>query len=250
MALSDRKIVMSGASGGIGRHLVALLTHQGATVATISRAEEKGARHLQADLARESGIALAAEFVAHEKPDILINLAGVQYFGPLEAQPQRDIRESYNVNLIAPVTLCRAALPVMRDRGAGQIVNIGSIFGSISFAHFVSYSSAKAGLRSFSEALRRELVDSGIDVTYIAPRAVRTAAITPIIDRYAALTGMAIDQPAPIAARIARAIVRRRKDVYFGFPESAFARVNAVFPRVVDRALAGKDRKARRLFAS
>ena len=85
------------------------------------------------------------------------------------------------VNLVAPAALCCACLPFMKRRNSGQIVNIGSIFGSIPLAHFAAYSSAKSGLRAFSEALRRELADTKIAVTYIAPRAVRTGMLTPEI---------------------------------------------------------------------
>src|SRR3546814_13795200 len=73
----------------------------------------------------------------------------------------------------------------MNARRAGQIANVGSIFGSINYAHVVTYSSAKAGLKGFSEALRRECGNYGVDVTYIAPRAVKTALNTPVVMRFA-----------------------------------------------------------------
>jgi len=137
----------------------------------------------------------------------------------------------------------------MKARGAGQIVNVGSIFGSINFAHFATYSSAKAGLRGFSQALRRELSGTGIDVTYVAPRAVRTALNSPAVMEFARLTHMNMDAPEAIAARIVAAARARKRDVYFGFPEALFVRVNALFPGLVDGALAANDRKAARLFA-
>jgi short-subunit dehydrogenase len=251
MAFYKRKVLMTGASGGIGRHVAALLIQRGATLLTISRSVDRSrsGRHFQADLSTPSGIDAAAAIVAREQPDMLLNLAGIQYCGPFAEQSPANICDSYMVNVIAPVTLCRAALPAMQRRNSGHIVNIGSIFGSIGFAHFASYSSAKAGLRSFSEALRRELVDSGISVTYIAPRAVRTAVITPRLESYARVTGMTIDPPEQAAARIVDAVARRKKDVYFGFPERLFVHLNALMPRLVDRALAAKDRKARKLFA-
>jgi short-subunit dehydrogenase len=252
MSCSERKIVMTGASGGIGRCVAELLLRQGAALVTLSRSGEgpRGARHLQGDLSTDAGIAAASALVAREEPDILVNLAGIQYCGPFDEQSLSGIRDAYMVNLIAPAALCQAALPAMRRRRDGQIVNIGSIFGSISFAHFASYSSAKAGLRSLSEALRRELIDTGIAVTYFAPRAVRTAVITPRVEKFARLTGMAIDEPSRVAARIVTAIERRQKDVYLGFPESLFVRLNAVTPRMVDRAVAAKDREAKRFFSS
>ena len=135
----------------------------------------------------------------------------------------------------------------MRRRNAGHIVNVGSIFGSIGFAHFATYSSAKAGVKSFSEALRRELVDTAIHVTYIAPRAVKTALNDKKILQLAALTHMSMDAPEWVAQQMMHAILAKRKEVYLGFPESLFVRMNAVLPRMVDKALAKNDRLARAL---
>jgi short-subunit dehydrogenase len=139
-------------------------------------------------------------------------------------------------------------LPAMKAQGQGRIVNVGSVFGSINFAHFVTYSSAKAGLRGFSQALRRELAGSGVGVTYIAPRAVRTPLNSSAVMAFAKVTGMNMDEPEVIARRIVEAIRVGRPEAYFGFPESLFVRINALFPGLVDRALFANDRKAAQLF--
>ena len=207
-------------------------------------------RHTAIDLSTASGIAEASTVVAREEPDILVNMAGVQYFGPAESQSFEDMHNSYMVNLVAPAALCRACLSAMKRRNAGQIANVGSIFGSIPLAHFAAYSSAKAGLRALGEALRRELAGTEISVTYVAPRAVRTPMLTPEIQQYADLTRMNIDPPEIISKRIVTAIKERKKDVYIGFPERLFVRLNAVMPRLVDAAVAGNDRKAMKLFAA
>jgi short-subunit dehydrogenase len=152
------------------------------------------------------------------------------------------------VNLIAPVILTQAVLPKMKARGRGHIVNIGSTFGAINFAHFATYSSSKAGLQGFSEALRREIDGQGIDVTYVAPRAVKTPLNTEKVMQFAAITKMNMDSPEYVVAKIIEAISARKKDVYIGFPESLFVRINAIFPAVVDKALVANDKKARTLF--
>jgi short-subunit dehydrogenase len=254
MPLNKKRVLLTGGSGGLGRLVAGELLDEGAHVTVLSRKMPAGldisVRHLAADLSEREGIATAAERAAREEPDILINMAGVQYFGPADSQPFDEAHAGYLINLVAPTALCSACLPAMKRRNAGQIINIGSIFGSIPFAYFAAYSSAKSGLRAYSEALRRELTGSAIYVTYIAPRAVRTSMFTPRIQKYAAATGMKVDQPADVAKRIVRAIKHRKKEVNFGFPESLFVRVNALLPRLVDAAVAGTDRKARRLFAS
>ena len=250
MRLEGKRIILTGSSGGLGQRVESDLLLAGAELATLGRSNtaSSSAQRITADLSTIDGIAAAAGHVAAFAPDILINLAGVQYFGPFETQTPGDIETTYLVDLIAPVMLTKAALPGMKSRGGGQIVNIGSIFGSISYAHFVTYSSAKAGLRAFSEALRRELHDTQIAVTYIAPRAVKTGLSRGRVLEFARLTKMGMDQPDAISRAIVNAIIARRKDVYLGFPESLFVRLNAVLPRVVDAALVGNDRKARFLF--
>ena len=135
-------------------------------------------------------------------------------------------------------------------RNSGQIVNIGSIFASINFAHFASYSSSKSGLKSLSESLRRELSDYQISITYIAPRAVKTPLNSGKVLELANKTNMNMDLPELVVEKIINSIAEDKKDVYIGFPESFFVRVNALFPRIVDVALAKNDRIARSIIKS
>lgn len=252
MTLEHARIVLTGGSGGLGRMVVSELQRQGAELTVLSRTwSGNGAaspRHVAVDLSSQTGIAAASAFVAQQEPDILINMAGVQHFGPAEDQSSDQLYRSYMVNLVAPVSLCRACLPFMKRRNTGQITNVGSIFGGIALAHFAAYSSAKAGLRSFSEALRRELADTSVAVTYVAPRAVRIGMFTPRLQKYAEATRMKVDEPAAVAARIVTAVKQRKREVHFGFPERMFVKINALLPRLIDAAVAGGDRKARKLF--
>jgi len=250
MSFEGKEILLTGGAGGLGGLISRLITAEGGRVTVLDRTEPAGGlRFMRQDLSTPEGIEAAAEAVAARDWDIIVNLAGIQHFGPLELQSPGHLMASYLVNLVAPVRLTQAALPRMKARKSGQIVNVGSIFGSINFAHFVTYSSAKAGLRGFSQALRRELSGSGIAVTYVAPRAVRTALNTSAVLEFAKLTHMNMDEPQLIAERIVDAIRARKRDAYFGFPEAIFVRLNAIFPGLVDRALSANDRKAARLFA-
>lgn len=247
----DKTILLTGGSGGLGSLICAQLMAEGARVIVLDRtAPALCSGFLQHDISTAAGVEAAAAAIASRSWDIVVNLAGIQHFGPFERQSAEHLLASYMVNLVAPVRLTQAVLPGMKARGSGQIVNVGSIFGSINFAHFVTYSSAKAGLRGFSQALRRELSGSGLAVTYVAPRAVRTALNTPAVMEFAKVTQMNMDPPEEIARRIVKAIRGRKKDVYFGFPESLFVRLNAIFPQLIDRALSANDHKAARLFAN
>jgi short-subunit dehydrogenase len=250
MRLEGKEIVLTGGAGGIGAILACELMHAGAAVTVIDRVGQLPfeAPYIRGDLATMDGLDKIAKTIADLSPDILVNLAGVQYFGPFENQTRAHLHMSYMVNLVAPVLLTHALMPGMKRRGAGQIVNIGSIFGSINYAHFVTYSSAKAGLHGFSEALRRELNGTNIGVTYIAPRAVKTGLNSTAVMRFSELTKMHMDEPDAVARRIVRAIEDQEKDVYIGLSEGFFVRLNALMPRLIDAVLAADNAKARSLF--
>lgn len=250
MRFEGERVAITGGSGELGGRIVARLIAEGAEVMVLDRQPPALARagFLPCDLSSPAGADAAAAELAKRPCDRLIHLAGVQYFGPAEAEPPDQMERTLNINLFAPMRLTQAVLPAMRHRRRGQVAFVGSIFGSINFAHFASYSSSKAGLRAYSQALRRELTGTGVDVTYVAPRAVKTGFNSAKVLEFAALTKMAMDDPDRVAGRIVDAIGARRDDVYLGFPEALFVRLNAIAPRLIDRALAASDRKVAALF--
>ena len=247
--LEGQNIAVTGAAGGIGTLVSERLRAAGAHVIGIDRLPSVAASEsIIGDLGSLDGISALTGELAARPIDGLVNLAGIQFFGPLGEQPPENLWLGYVINLIAPAMIARAVLPGMKQRGRGHIVNIGSVFGSIPFAHFVSYSSAKAGLKGLSDALRRELAGSPIDVTHVAPRAVRTALNSEKVLAFAKVTKMNFDSPELVADRIVRAIIGRERNVVIGFPESLFVRINAIAPSLIDKALAANDRKAAAMF--
>jgi short-subunit dehydrogenase len=122
------------------------------------------------------------------------------------------------------------------------------VLGAVNYPYFAVYSSSKAGLRGLSDALRREMGKSGIAVTYIAPRAVRTAFNDAEVNRFLEIAKMHPDDPAVVARRIAKAIIERRKEVTLGFAERFYTRLNGAFPRLVDAGLKDTVSKAQALF--
>jgi short-subunit dehydrogenase len=256
--MKDKRIILTGASGGIGSQLAGMLAHSGARLALVDR-NEKALKELQQAHGQDRVLAIAADITKPEERarivaqtlqafggiDILINAAGINPFGVFAEQDDEMIVKTLEVNTLAPMLLTRAVLPTMLAANRGQIVNIGSTFGSIAFAWFSAYSASKFALRGFSQALRRELADSGIAVTYVAPRSVRTAINSPQVYDMARATGINIDEPDVVARRILKAVRRRSKECYIGFPESLFVRINAVLPGLVDQALRKQNRKAR-----
>lgn len=251
MRFEGESIVITGGSGELGGRIADRLMREGADVTVLDRQApaNSAVRFVACDLSTPEGADAAAAALARLPCDRLIHLAGVQYFGPAEIESSEQLERTLNINLFAPMRLSQAVLPAMRARRAGHIAFVGSIFGSINFAHFASYSSSKAGVRAYSQALRRELSGSSVDVTYVAPRAVKTRFNSAKVLEFAALTNMAMDDPERVADRIVWAIAARKQDVYLGFPEALFVRLNAIAPRLVDRALAASDRRVAALFS-
>ncbi|PZQ43582.1 MAG: short-chain dehydrogenase, partial [Micavibrio aeruginosavorus] len=147
-----------------------------------------------------------------------------------------------DLNMIVPMRLSQAVLPGMKERGSGHIVNIGSMTALIPLPHLTGYVSAKAGLKAFSDSLRRELGGTNISITHIVPRAVRTSMNTGVRAEINERTKVTYDDPQWVAMRIFHAIQKEEKEVRIGWPERFFAFINAVFPRIIDNGLK-KNRK-------
>lgn len=225
MLLEEQQIFITGGTGGMGTPLIAMLREAGAAVNIYDREEE-------GDLI--DNIDLVCKSLAQDTPDILINMAGCNDFNHAEAQDYENI---IGLNLLVPMRACQAVLPAMKQRNSGQIINIGSMTALIPLPHFTGYAGAKAGLKAFNDSLRRELGGTNISVTHIIPRAVRTAMNEGIRAEINERTHASYDDPQYVAARIFKAILKREREVRFGWPERFFAFLNANFPYIVDRGL-------------
>ncbi|MBK7766806.1 MAG: SDR family oxidoreductase [Sulfuritalea sp.] len=250
MQLNHARILLTGASGGLGEALAGQLSAAGAALLLTGRNADKlaairlaaGAEcvRLPADLATAEGIADAAAAARRFGANMLINNAGVGGFGLLESQDWAAVERILTTNLLVPVRLTHALLPWLKQQPAAAVVNIGSAFGSIPFAGFAAYSSAKAGLRGFSQALRRELADSSVRVIHIAPRAIDTPLNTEAVKRLNAALKNASDSPATVAAWIVEKLRNDVAESHLGFPERLFAWINGVAPSLIDRGLGEK----------
>lgn len=252
MKISDSTVLVTGANGGIGAAIARQLAARQATLllsgrnaaqlellATELSATGAQVRVIAADLAEPGAapalVARALQLVGHI--DMVVNCAGVQNFGFFSNETAADTERLFRVNTLAPMALVQAVLPHMLQRQAGHIVNVGSIFGSIGYPCFASYSASKFALRGFSEALRRELVGSGIALTYVAPRFTKTALNGSATTRMARALRMNQDEPMDVARQVVAQIERGGSDGYLGWPEKFFVRLNSIFPRLVDKSL-------------
>lgn len=251
MKLQGCRTLLTGAGSGIGRCLALGLAARGAKLALVGRNAARlnavageitetggNAVALPHDLNIPDGHAqlLQSTISCLGGVDLLINNAGVSGFGEFACENPVDIDNLINTNITAPLLLTRAVLPVMLGAGSGRIVNVGSILGSIGFAHFAAYSASKFALRGFSEALRRELAGSGVGVSYVAPRTTRTAFNTDALYRLSVASGAAIDDAAVVADIIINAITGDRDEVYIGWPEKLAVRLNALLPGLIGLA--------------
>lgn len=246
-----QKIIITGAAGGIGSAVVRLLAASGAELVLLGRRHGPLATLRQELQDHPSRISIVIGDLSSEAPrlaanalrtgrkgvDILINCAGMQTFGLAHTEPAADTAQLFATNVIGPIQFTNAVLPHMLDQGNGQIINVGSIFGSIAFPCFASYSASKSALRGFSEALRRELAGTGVHVGYVAPRYTQTAFNADHVARMAEALKMHQDDPATVARQIVAALENRRAETFLGWPEKFFVRLNALFPRLVDQAL-------------
>jgi short-subunit dehydrogenase len=255
--MHGKRILLTGAGGGIGSQLASMLSDRGAALC-LTDINEQALQRCRESITTDDIHTVAADiFNTADRQrivdetlqhlggiDILINAAGINPFGVYAEQDAALIQRTIEINTISPMLLVRAVLPVMLEQNSGQIVNIGSTFGSIGFAWFSAYSASKFAMRGFSQALRRELAETGIDVQYIAPRAVKTAINSQAVYDMAAAVKMNMDEPDEVARMIISKIHKREKESHLGFPESLFVRINAIFPGLVDRAVRSQNRVA------
>ncbi len=253
------RAILTGASGGIGSAIAARLAGQGVALLLVGRqarplaamASELGhhgveVQWLDADITTSAGRARLLAVATSWRPNLLIHNAGTSQFGWLVDQDEATIERQLQLNLVAPALLDRALLPLLLAQPQAQIIHVGSVFGSLGFAGFAPYCASKGGLRLLAEALRRELADSGVMVSYLGPRATATSLNSPQVVAMNRSLGNAMDAPALVADALWQMVVQRTPEQLLGQPESFFARLNQLWPRLVDRALRGKLATIRR----
>jgi NAD(P)-dependent dehydrogenase (short-subunit alcohol dehydrogenase family) len=184
--LSKKIAVVTGATKGIGRAIAESLVTAGARVVITARHEDEIARAVSQLNALGPGSAtghvcdvrnydqVKSIFAKLDGVDILINNAGIGLFGTVESMSVEDFRAVLETNVFGVFYCCHEAIPLLKQRGGGYIINISSLAGANPHQEMAAYNASKFGLNGFSEALMQEVRHDGIKVSYIMPGSVNT----------------------------------------------------------------------------
>lgn len=176
-------ILITGASSGIGYQTAAQLAKQGHTVYGAARRVEKiaalgnaGVKPLKLDVTSDASVQTAVSQIISEQGriDVLINNAGYGSYGAVEDVSITEAQKQLDVNLLGVARLTQAVLPYMRKQHSGRIINTSSMGGRLTTYFGAWYHATKYALEAFSDALRMEVSNFGIDVSIIEPGGIKT----------------------------------------------------------------------------
>lgn len=181
MQLRDSKVLITGATGGLGAAMARALKARGAQLVLTGRnralldplAEELGAVAAPCDLTDR--VALRALLTEHGDVDVLIANAAVPGSGLLESFTEEELDRIVEANLTAPIQMARALVPGMVERGRGHLVFMSSLGGKVASPGASMYAATKFGVRGFAFGLRQDLEKTGVGVSVISPGFIRDA---------------------------------------------------------------------------
>lgn len=226
-------VLVTGASTGIGAAVAKRLADSGYIVFGTSRrsgvvSPSVSVRMLVMDVCSEASISAAVREIvdATGRIDVLVNNAGFGLAGALEDTSTDDMQHLLDTNLLGPLRMCRAVLPVMREQRSGRIVQISSLAGRIGIPFQGAYCVSKFGVEGFAESLSLEVKPFGIDVILIEPGDTKTnftatrewttaATASPVyVDRARHAIGVMekSEQAGPPADKVARVVARAISD--------------------------------------
>jgi serine 3-dehydrogenase (NADP+) len=248
---SDKTVIITGASAGIGAATARVFAAAGANVVLAARDATKlealarglvgRALVIPTDVADRAAVAALVEqtVAAFGGVDIVINNAGVGLAAPVADLSFEDFQRALSVDLFGPLALTQAALPHMRRRGRGQLIYISSVVGLRALPYLGGYAAAKAALDRLTESLRVELRGSGISVTLVRPGTTSTGFARHRLggssERRRAQPRAA--NPERVAQAILRAAIREPRVAYVSWADRLRVLSGLLLPRVTDWVL-------------
>jgi short-subunit dehydrogenase len=262
--LRGARVLITGASSGIGRSLAEQAARAGASVILTARsadalnelagrlaADGAEAAAIPADLTSEADRRRLIEAAAErfDGLDVLINNAGVASAGHFADGTEAILRQVMEVNFFAPAELMRSAVPVLTRGRRPAVVNIASMCGRRGMPAWTEYSASKFALCGLTEALRAEFSRFDIDVLLVVPGMTRSDLAGHMLRNDARMRfrfdrGMAVEN---VARDVLDALRRNRPETVLGSDARWMLRFNRFFPRWLDRLIA---RRVRRLYAA
>ena len=250
MKLAGKSILVTGATGGLGRAIAAELADRGAVVVLSSRKREElaslaadlpgeGHRFVVADLA-EAGAAERLVAEAGEIDGIVLN-AGDRAHGPVDELSAEHIERVIRVNFEVPVQMTRAASPALRSREEGHLVFIASLAGKAAARRHILYGATKAGLRGFALSLRQDLARDGVGVSVVNPGFIREAGMFAESGAKPPMN-LGTSSPEEVGAAVADAIEKNKAEVDVApLRQRELANFAHRFPHVAARVSGGVD---------
>ncbi|MCG8577005.1 MAG: oxidoreductase, partial [Flavobacteriales bacterium] len=176
-------VLVTGASSGIGKATAQQLIKEGHIVYGAARRVEKmsdlesaGGYAVKMDVTNEDEVQAAVDKIIAEQGriDVLVNNAGYAVYGPVEHVSMEDAKRQFDVNIFGLASITQKVIPHMRTKKSGTVINISSIGGKIYTPFGAWYHATKFALEGWSDCLRLELKDFGIDVVVVEPGAIKT----------------------------------------------------------------------------
>lgn len=243
-------VLLTGASGGLGQALARALVARGMRVTLVARASVTLAElaqqlqqpMLELDLLNPDATAQLLQYAqqlaatAHPITGI-IHAAGMAHTALFESSEWWLQQQLMTLNLLLPMQLTHALLPLLKQQPQALVMTIGSVFGAIGYPSQSSYCASKAGLQRFSEALRRECASHSVQVFHCMPRAIATALNDGVMAQLNQQLGSSVDSPEWVATQICLQLQGGIPQRVLGWPERIFVPLNALLPRLVDIAL-------------
>ncbi|MBL0943316.1 MAG: SDR family oxidoreductase [Hydrogenophaga sp.] len=243
MMPAGSRVLLTGATGGIGRAMLRALRRSGAATMGVSRspadftaadAADQPQVWVQGDLSRPEDIDRVARSATAWGADTLVHAAGVPAFGAFDELDPAEVARVLQLNLWSPIALTRALLPHLRQMPQARIVFVGSALGRIGVPGSAVYGASKAGLHRLAEALRRELAGSAVGVQWLAPRATRTAFNSARSEAFNRATQTHSDPPEVVAQALIELLRSGAAERHIGFPERLAVRLNGVLGPLMD----------------
>ncbi|GJM15803.1 MAG: oxidoreductase [Thermodesulfobacteriota bacterium] len=257
----DKVVVVTGASSGIGQATALEFAREGAKTVLVSRSADKLARVadeirnfnpntlvIPTDVSDAHQVRQMVKTVLEEfgRIDVLFNNAGSSFVGRVEdSNFLENTREMMEVDYFGTIMVTKEILPIMKEQGEGNIMNMSSVVGRKAFPHFGGYSSAMHAISAFTDSLRQELRSSGIKVSIIHPALTRT----PLLDHvrpedmpppFRSMTPITVDS---VAKAVVNGVYYNQARIVLPFQPKVLMLADAISPHIGDmivRLLANK----------